>query len=581
MAQQNVPTGSSLSSKLKQPKYIAVIAIVIIAVVAAVGAAYFLGLNKAASAYKIDTGTSPQIRYLVFNVQKVTDVRVRQAVAYAVDRSAINTNVFNGLTQPLYSMIPSAMPFSQPVFNTTYGVSPNVAKAQSLLTSAGYNTTSAGKLSIDLWYNSDGHYGDTEPTVALQLKTSLEKTGMIIVNLKSEPWAQYRQHSAQGNFPLFLLGWYPDYFDSDDYASPFLSTSGAKSLGSYYSNSTMDSWINQEGSTVDPTARSNLFTQIQNKLATDVPYIPLWQGSANVEYKSGITGVYLHPVVFKYFVMNRAGATQLSVGTTDKVVCLDPACAYDYFSIEVINQVFDTLLVYEPQTTNILPGLATQVPTVANGGISTDGMNYTYHLRQGVKFTDGTPFNATVMKWSIERVIALGDPASPAFSAQYAGSAAFLLYDVGKLGNNTFSTQTNDRIIVIDPYTIKFHLSAPVSFFNELMAFSVSAPVSMSAYSKTTGQPDTPVGKIVGTGPYMVTAYTPSQSITLDKNPNYYNPGLYSSFGISSIPIIPKIVITLYSDATGLKNALLSNQIDMAYRTLNPSDVTSLKNQYP
>jgi len=214
-------------------------------------------------------------------------------------------------------------------------------------------------------------------------------------------------------------------------------------------------------------------------------------------------------------------------------------------------------------------------------------MNYTYHLRQGVKFTDGTPFNATVMKWSIERVIALGDPGgdpptNPNYdAAQYGGSAAFLLYQVGGLGNNTFSTQTNDRIIVLDPYTIRFHLSKPLSFFNELMAFSVSAPVSMSAYSKTQGQADTPVSKIVGTGPYMVTDYTPSTGpIVLQKNPNYYNPGIYSSYGIPSIPGISKINISLFSTATGMKNALLSGQIDMAYRQLNPQDITSLQSKY-
>src|SRR5439155_654807 len=97
-----------------------------------------------------------------------------------------------------------------------------------------------------------------------------------------------------------------------------------------------------------------------------------------------------------------AGTPTTSIRTT---MC-HHACAYDYFSIEIINQVFDTLLVYAPNDTTLLPGLATQVPSLANGGISSDGMNYTYHLRQGVKFTDGTPFNATVMKWSIERVIA-------------------------------------------------------------------------------------------------------------------------------------------------------------------------------
>lgn len=580
MTQSTTPSTSSFSRRLRQPKYIIAIVLIAVIVVSAVTAAYFFSLPKAASPYKIVTGTSPQIRYLVFNVQTVRDVRVRQAIAYAVDRNAIDSNVFANQTQPLYSLVPPALPYSQPVFKNSYGASPNLTKAEALLTQAGYNSSKAGKLSLDLWYNSDGHYGDTEPTVALVLKTSIELTGMVTVNLKSEPWASYRSDSSAGNFPLFLLGWYPDYFDSDDYVSPFLSTTST--LGAHYSNSTMDNWISSEGQTVNDTTRSNLFSQIQNKLATDVPYIPLWQGSANIGYRSDINGVVLHPVVFKYDIMSRSGTTQLNVGTTDSVVCLDPACAYDYFSIEIINSVFDTLLVYAPNSTTLLPGLATQVPSLANGGISSDGMNYTYHLRQGVKFSDGTPFNATVMKWSIERVIALGDPASPNYdAAKYGPSAAFLLFDVGKIGNNTnWTTQTNDRIIVLDTYTIRFQLAKPVSFFNELMAFSVSAPVSMSAYSKTTGQPDTPVSKIVGTGPYIVSSYTPSQSITLTSTSNYYNSGLYSSYGYSTIPILTKVVITFFSDATGLKNALLSSQIDMAYRTLNPQDITALAKQY-
>jgi ABC-type transport system substrate-binding protein len=578
MTQPSVPASSS--NRLRQPKYLAAIALIIIIVVSGVTAAYFLSLPKASSPLKIVTGANPQIRYLVFNVQTVTDARVRQAIAYSVDRAAIISNVFYNQTQPLYSLVPPALPYSQPVFQTAYGSSPDLTKAQNLLTQAGYNSSSNGKLNLDLWYNSDGHYGDTEPTVALVLKTSIEKTHMVTVNLKSEPWAAYRSHSSAGNFPLFLLGWYPDYFDSDDYVSPFLSTSST--LGAHYSNATMDNWITQEGETVDPTARSNIFSQIQNKLAADVPYIPLWQGSANIGYKSDISGVVLHPVVFKYDIMSRTGSTQLNIGTTDSVVCLDPACAYDYFSIEVINQVFDTMLVYAPNDTSLLPGLATDIPSVANGGISTDGMNYTYHLRQGVTFSDGTPFNATVMKWSIERVIALGDPASPNYdAAKYGPSAAFLLFDVGGLGNNTnWTTQTNDRIIVVDNYTIKFHLSKPVSFFNELMAFSVAAPVSMTAYSKTVGQPDTPVSKVVGAGPYVVSSYTPSQSITLTSNPNYYLKTLYSSYGYSSIPILTKIVVAFSSDATILRNALQSGQIDMAYRTLNPQDITAMQKQY-
>jgi peptide/nickel transport system substrate-binding protein len=345
----------------------------------------------------------------------------------------------------------------------------------------------------------------------------------------------------------------------------------------------MDKWLKQEAATTSDSLRAGNFTLIQNKSAVDVPYIPLWQQAADIEYKSDITGVYLHPVSFKYFVMNKPGATQLNVGTTDSVVCLDPACAYDYYSIEVINQVFDTLLVYSPTNASLVPGLATQVPTVANGGITPDALNYTYHLRQGVKFTDGSPFNATVVKWSIERAMGLGDPTTgnPYYGGgAYSGSAAFLLYDSANLGPISYSTgaggETNANITVVDPYTIRFHLKQATSFFNEIMAFSVAAPVSMQSYQKGKPQPDDQ-SHIVGTGPYKVTGYTVDKQVVLQKNPNYYSPSIYSGYGISAIPIISQITITHYSDATGLKNALVSGQIDMAYRTLNPTDVKSLQ----
>ena len=278
------------------------------------------------------------------------------------------------------------------------------------------------------------------------------------------------------------------------------------------------------------------------------------------------------------------------MGTTDSVVCLDPACAYDFFSIEVINQVFDTLLVYAPNNASLVPGLATVIPTLANGGISPDGMNYTYHLRQGVKFTDGSDFNATVMKWSIERAEGMGDPGfacpqsnpncNPWYGGgNYAGSAGFLLFSSANLGPINYATGRNGNITVIDPYTIRFHLQNATSFFNSIMAFSESAPVSMKSYKYTnppTIPPDDP-SHVVGTGPYMVTSYTVDQQVVLKTNPNYYNPGIYSNYGIPKIPIIDTITILHYSGAAGLKNDLVSGQIDIAYRTLNPTDIKSLQ----
>ncbi len=424
------------------------------------------------------------------------------------------------------------------------------------------------KLQMELWYNSDGHYGDTEPALATVLKNSLEKSTKVSVTLRSDPWAVYRQNWVNQRMPLFLLGWYPDYFDTDDYISPFLSIAGAESLGSFYNNSQVEAWVTQEQSTTDPTARQTLFNQIQDKLAEDVPYIPLFSGNAQVAYLSNITGVFLHPVTFKWFIINKPGATELKGATSDKIISLDPASAYDFFSIEVINQVFDTLLVYDVINATLRPGLATQVPTVANGGISADGRTFTYNLRTGVTFHDGSAFNSSVMKRAIDRAIRLDIP----------GSAAFLLYDVGGLGRSAANGNNTAPGVIETPdaNTIVFRLSKPVSFFNDLMAFSTAAPVPWT-YSQTGEQPST-VPNVVGTGPYRLTTHQADQLVVLDAYTGYFGTTLYAP-AVASVPRAPKVSIQILGTATSLKQSIETKQVDVAFRTLTPTDLADLQSR--
>jgi peptide/nickel transport system substrate-binding protein len=113
------------------------------------------------------------------------------------------------------------------------------------------------------------------------------------------------------------------------------------------------------------------------------------------------------------------------------------------------------------------------------------------------------------------------------------------------------------------------------------MAFSVSAPVPIygaNAYSMTGAQP-TQLNKVVGSGPYKLTAYTQDQSLTLAKNPTYFGTGIYASSGFPSVPSIGTVNIKTESTATQLKNDIVAGAIDMAYRTLNPQDITSLQIQ--
>lgn len=427
------------------------------------------------------------------------------------------------------------------------------------------------KLAQELWYNNDGHYGDTEPALATVLKSDIEACGQVSVTLKSDTWAVYKQNWAQQKMPLFLLGWYPDYFDTDDYISPFLSVSGAASLGSFYNNSQVDQWVTSEQTTTSPTQRTQLFTDIQNKLADDVPYVPLFTGNAHAAYVNTVQNVVLHPVSFKWFIIDKPGAAELNASTSDKIISLDPASAYDYMSIEIINNVFDTLLVYDPWTTDLRPGLATTIPTVANGGVSADGKTFTYHLRPGIMFSDGTALNATVVKRSIDRAIRLN----------IAGSAAFLLYDVGALGRDASNgNNTAPGVITVAPNNldITFQLARPVSFFNDLMAFSAAAPVHWN-YSQTAEQPST-VASVIGSGPYRMTQHTQNTLVVLETNPNYYGTILYASIPnnpIAAIPVMNKVNINIRATATNLKQDIETKAVDVAYRTLTPSDLTDLQ----
>ncbi len=429
------------------------------------------------------------------------------------------------------------------------------------------------KYQIDLWYNSDGHYGDTEDELATVLKNSIESCGKVSVTLKSDIWANYRQLRNQGRLPFFLLGWYPDYYDTDDYISPFMASSGSPSFGSFYSNATVDQWVANEQTSTNFAARNENFTKLQDKLAADVPYIPLFSGYSETAYLSTVTNVVLHPIMFKLFIIDKPGSTEFNMSTTDDITSVDPALAYDFFSIEIVNQVFDTLLTYEPYNATLLPALATQIPTIANGGVSADGKNYTYHLRPGLVFSDGTALNASVVKRAIDRAIRINDP----------GGAAFLLWDTGKLGrdaSNGNNTPVGTITVAPGDLDITFHLSAPVPFFNDLIAFSVSSIVPWN-YNQNARQPDA-VGSVVGSGPYRLTGYTPNQQFVLQRNALYNTPTMYQPFGIPSIPVEDKVTINLRSaGSTALVQDLQANPklADVVYRTLTPEDLATLQSQ--
>ena len=128
-----------------------------------------------------------------------------------------------------------------------------------------------------------------------------------MIALNEKEWADYKVSRTAGDFDVFLLGWFPDYFDSDDYVFPFLhwASGGSAQFGDWYHNDTMDSLIEAQAAEANPVTRSQIFSQIQAKLAADVPYVPLWQTNQQVVFKPTVSGIVLDPIqFFRYFTIS-------------------------------------------------------------------------------------------------------------------------------------------------------------------------------------------------------------------------------------------------------------------------------------
>jgi peptide/nickel transport system substrate-binding protein len=247
------------------------------------------------------------------------------------------------------------------------------------------------------------------------------------------------------------------------------------------------------------------------------------------------------------------------MGTTDSVESvLDPAQAYDFFGWEIIQATGSGLVDIAPGTPNgasvedIVPALAT------SWSPSADGLHWTFDLRQGVKYNDGTEFNATHVKYTFDRGIGIAHP-----------DGAFVGIGYGDI---------IDSVEVVSKYQVRFNLKIRFAPFLSLMACQASfivnpkhAPVNAPVnYTEGNARASYPMDL----GPYNLTKWVRTagkdQEIRLSANPNYWNTS-------GGFPKTKSIIIKFYSDATTLRLAIEGGEIDVAFRQLRASDIIDLK----
>ena len=239
----------------------------------------------------VHEGPGGELRYVVFNLNTMPGgtpeqkLAIRKAVAASVDRDALSENVYKGTFTPAWSVVPSGLEGANTAFKDVYGESPNKDEASKFLSDAGVQTPVA----VNLQYNPD-HYGSSSSEEYAAVKAQLEDTGLFTVNLQSTEWNTYNKERVADTYPVYQLGWFPDFPDADNYLTPFFAPDNF--LQNHFDNPEITALIDAERTETDEARRSEIIGEIQTKMAQDhVSTLPLLEGKQIAVSTDSVSGV--------------------------------------------------------------------------------------------------------------------------------------------------------------------------------------------------------------------------------------------------------------------------------------------------
>ena len=256
-------------------------------------------------------------------------------------------------------------------------------------------------------------------------------------------------------------------------------------------------------------------------------------------------------------------------GTSADPVSMDGAYVSDGESLRVVRQLFETLVTTAPGGTEIEPALATEYTP------SADGTAWTFKLRQGVKFHDGTDFNAEAVCANFDRWYNFTGVQQSA-SVSYYWQTVFGGY--AKNESEDLSESLYESCEATDPATAVINLTSASSSFLAglaLASFSIASPTALEKYEadKVTGSGEEPsfegaFGRTnpVGTGPFKLEAYEPNNRLVLARFDEYWGPKA----------ILDKVIFKPIAEGPARKQALQAGEIQ-GYDLVDPADLEPLK----
>ncbi len=200
-----------------------------------------------------------------------------------------------------------------------------------------------------------------------------------------------------------------------------------------------------------------------------------------------------------------AGNAGITVQLGPNPETLDPALNSAVDGGNMLLTAFEGLLIID-ENNEVKPGQAESYE------VSDDGLTWTFHLREGLKWSDGTDLDATDFVYSYKRV------ADPATAAPYSATAVGMIagYDEAMAGNPDAL-----QVEAPDANTFVVHLAYPCTYFDKLAAFATLSPVQQETVEANGDAWATAPESYVSNGPFYMTEWTVGQQIVFSKNPNY------------------------------------------------------------
>jgi len=217
----------------------------------------------------------------------------------------------------------------------------------------------------------------------------------------------------------------------------------------------------------------------------------------------------------------------LVVGQIAEPKALDPAAVTAVNDFRILMNVYDGLVRYKSGTLEVEPALATEWE------ISEDGTVYTFTLREGVTFHDGSAFDAEAVKFNFDRMLNEDHP--------YHDTGPFPL---------AFFFSAIEETEVVDPMTVRFTLNAPYAPFLSNLAYPtglIVSPAAVERHGADFGRNPS------GTGPFTFAEWRSNEAVVVEKNPDYWD----------GAPALDAVIFRPITDANTRVAEMLAGGIDM------------------